>query len=320
MKLDTILTKRNYETWPSWDLVYEWEDQIAEELKLPLTNDRRYLHNKYVRVWPLVSHLLGTSKNAFIFDMNPERFHSYNRRNIVPCIIDFYPTEVQMHVFERDYKRNPVVCISSKEVYDWLKGNHCKLNLAHLALSISDKYAITPQTKFDKPYDLIVMGMPNKVLNNYLERYVKTHPDLYYVYRIQKGGQFMYYTSRGECLGDINTRDKYVNLMRKSRCALYSTPGIDGRRKTNGFNQVTPRFLEFISAGCHVISRYEKNSDTDFYEMDKLSMHAKTFEDFERALDYARSRDVDMAVYSEYLAKHYTSARANQLKNILEGI
>lgn len=184
-------------------------------------------------------------------------------------------------------------------------------------MSISDKYAITQQTKFEKPYELIVMGMPNKVLNDYLEQYAKTHSDLYYVYRVQDGGQFMYYTSRGECLGDINTRHKYMELMRKSRCALYSTPGVDGRKQTNGFNQVTPRFLEFISAGCHVISRYEKNSDTDFYEMDKMSMRANTYEDFARALDYARTTDVNMQAYSDYLAKHYTSARAKELQNIL---
>lgn len=118
MVLETILTKRAYETWPSWDLVYEWEDLIAERMKLPMTDDMHMLHNKYVRVLPLLSHVLGTRKNAFIFEMAPERFHSYNRKNVIPCIIDFYPTEKTMHEFERNYKRNPVVCISSKEVYD----------------------------------------------------------------------------------------------------------------------------------------------------------------------------------------------------------
>lgn len=130
----------------------------------------------------------------------------------------------------------------------------------------------------------------------------------------------MYYTSKGECLGDINTREKYMGLMRKSRCALYSTPGVDEGKRTNGFNQITPRFLEFVSAGCHVISRYANNSDADFYEMEKFSMRADTYEDFERALDYARTTDVDMNAYSAYLEKHYTSVRVKQLQDIIKEI
>ena len=31
-----ILTVRNIQDWPSWDLVYEWEDVLSKEMEIPL--------------------------------------------------------------------------------------------------------------------------------------------------------------------------------------------------------------------------------------------------------------------------------------------
>ena len=162
------------------------------------------------------------------------------------------------------------------------------------------------------------MGRQNPVLEGFLKQYIKEHPDLYYVYRELKDGKFNYYTNRGESLGDINTREKYMKLMRSARCGLYSTPGIDGgEKRTNGFSQVTPRFLELIACGCHVIARYKPNSDTDYYELERFSKPVDSYEQFERMLDEARSSEVDIQLYSSYLSKHYTSVRANQLREII---
>ena len=202
----------------------------------------------------------------------------------------------------------------------YLKQNKIQgFNIGHLALSISDKYAIDKDTRFEKIYDLILMGRQNPVLEGFLKQYIKEHPDLYYVYRELKDGKFNYYTNRGESLGDINTREKYMKLMRSARCGLYSTPGIDGgEKRTNGFSQVTPRFLELIACGCHVIARYKPNTDTDYYELERFSKSVDSYEQFERMLDEARSSDVDMQAYSSDLSKHYTSVRANQLKEIIK--
>lgn len=38
-----IRTQRNYQTWPSWDLVYEWEDVLAKELKGSFVYESKYL-------------------------------------------------------------------------------------------------------------------------------------------------------------------------------------------------------------------------------------------------------------------------------------
>lgn len=165
------------------------------------------------------------------------------------------------------------------------------------------------------------MGRQNPILEKYLNKYIESHPQLYYVYRKQEGGTFNYYSSRGEYLGDINTREKYINLMRSARCGLYATPGIDGgEKRTNGFSQVTPRFLELIASGCHVIARYKANSDVNFYELEQFSPSVDSYEQFEKMLDTAINTDVNMKKCSDYLSKHYTSVRAKQLLNLIKDL
>ena len=112
-----------------------------------------------------------------------------------------------------------------------------------------------------------------------------------------------------------------MEMMRKSRVGLYATPGMDGGREhTNGFNPVTPRFLEYIASGCHVLARYPKNSDTDYYELDKMSTRVESFGEFEKAMDDLRNKEVNIPHYSRYLANHYTSVRVQTLLKYLEEV
>lgn len=325
MEIEYIGTCRKFEHWPSFDLVYEWEDVFAEKLGCNFAYKKSWYNSKLRRI-PLLNLFARHWSNTFCFEMIPGIYgaHLDNMKTVIPCIIDFFLTKESMPLFISGYSNNKVVLLSSKEsfdfVEDYLQQNNIKnFNIGHLALSISDKYAIDKVTRFEKKYDLVLMGRQNPVLESFLNQYIKSHPDLYYVYRELKDGKFNYYTNRGECLGDINTRDKYMTLMRNAKCGLYSTPGIDGgEKRTNGFSQVTPRFLELIACGCHIIARYKQNSDTDYYELEQFSPSVDSYEQFEQMLDKARSSEVDMKSYSSYLLKHYTSVRAIQLKEIIK--
>ena len=107
--------------------------------------------------------------------------------------------------------------------------------------------------------------------------------------------------------------------MKLAKCGLYSTPGIDGgESRTNGFSQVTPRFLELIACGCHIIARYKQNSDTDYYQLGNFSQSIDDYKSFERALDLSRDSIVDMNKYSKYLSNHYTSNRVELLSKFIE--
>ena len=166
-----------------------------------------------------------------------------------------------------------------------------------------------------------MLGRQNIVLQKFLNRYSERHNDTTYVYGKKEGRNFRYFDQSGLDLGCMSTREDYMNLMRQSRIGLYATPAMDsGRTDTNGFNQVTPRFLEYIVNGCHVIARYSQNPDTDFYELDKMSTRIETYEQFEKAMDKLICEDVDVSRYSQYLEKHYTSNRVQMLSSYLEQI
>lgn len=324
MKIFQILTNRGISNGRDYGIVNEWEDVFSELLNAPLYYDNWKRRDKTL-FWklPWLASFFQTNVPSFTFVMLPIASpHGNNKKNIIPCIIDFFckdPDELQQ--FYKRYDKNPLVLISSKEAYDYLVSVKCPLNIKHLALSIPDKYRIDDKISFDKSYDVVMLGRQNRVLQDYLNEYSEHHKDITYVYGKQEGKIIRYYDQSGLDLGCLSSRDDYMNLMKKSRIGLYATPAMDGGRSdTNGFNQVTPRFLEYIVNGCHVLARYPKNSDTDFYGLDQLSTKIETYGQFEKAMDEMRNKEVDVPRYSQYLMNHYTSVRVQTLLKYLETV
>ena len=324
MRIRQILTNRSVSNGKDYGIVNEWEDIFVELLNVTLYYDNWKRRDKII-FWkfPWLASFFQTNEQTFTYVMLPIASpHGNNKKNIVPCMIDFFCRETnELQEFYRRYAKNPLVLISSKEAYDYLVSVKCPLNIRHLALSISDKYCIDDKTTFEKRYDVVMLGRQNKVLQEFLNKYSVTHKDLTYVYGKKEGRNFRYYDQDGLDLGTMSSRDDYMNLMKMSRIGMYATPAMDGgRTDTNGFDQVTPRFLEYIVSGCHVLSRYHKNSDTEFYELDKMSTRIDTYEQFEKAMDEMRYKEVDVARYAKYLANHYTSVRVKTLLNYLEEV
>ena len=324
MEIEQILTHRTCSKGRDYGIVNEWEDVFAEQMQVPLFYDDWKRRDKTI-FWkfPKLASFFQTSVPSFTYVMLPlSSPHGNNKRNIIPCMIDFFCKEKdELQQFYGRYDKNPLVLISSREAYEYLVSVKCPLHIRHLALSISDKYRIDVSTIFEKHYDVVMLGRQDKVLKAYLERYREKHPEMTYVYGIKDGNKISYRDSNGNDIGCLASREDYMAMMRMSRVGLYATPGMDGGREhTNGFNQVTPRFLEYLVCGCHVIARYPHNPDTAFYEMDKMCTNVNNYEQFEAAMDKARFSDVDMSFYSEYLMKHYTSERVKTLQGYLKTI
>ena len=93
---------------------------------------------------------------------------------------------------------------------------------------------------------------------------------------------------------------------------LYGT-----REGHKNFNHVTPRFLEMIAAGCHVLCRYMPNADTEYFELSRFCPSIESYEQFEKLMNKALKESIPIDQYKQYLKKHYTSVRAQQLKDIL---
>lgn len=323
MKIQQVNTKRGFYQVSCYQIVKDWEDVFAKLSYVPLYYEKGIVYNRYVkRLWHL-SRWMQTGKTSFTFDMWPlyER-GANNKANIIPCIIDGYFSPSQIPRLIRYYKHNKLVLFSNMEniaLLDKYKVYE-KINYKHLALSLPDKYMITKDTRFDKRYDLVVTGRKDGVFAGFLERYVKNHSDFKYLIA-DKSTNFKLMDSDGTVIGDLATRDKYIEIMKQSRCALYATP-INSLNKKDpdfkGFHQVTPRLLEFMACGCNVIARYDDNPDTRWYQLDKMFPNINTYEEFEAALDRGRTTEPDMEKYSNYLEQHYTSKRVEQLKKYLE--
>lgn len=324
MKIKQILTNRNLSNGKDYGIVNEWEDVFSQLLNVPLYYDDWKRRDKTI-FWkfPWLAAYFQTSIPTFAYVMLPNASpHGNNRKNIIPCMIDFYCKEKEeLQQFYKRYDKCPLVLISSKEAYDFLISIKCPLHIKHLPLSISDKYRINDKTTFNKRYDVVMLGRQNEVLQTFLNEYSERHKDVTYVYGKKEGRGFRYFDQAGVDLGCMSTREDYMNLMRQSKIGLYATPAMDGgRTDTNGYNQVTPRFLEYIANGCHVIARYPNNPDTDFYELNKMTTRIEAYDQFEKAMDKLRHEDVDVSCYSQYLKKHYTSNRVQMLLSYLEQI
>lgn len=324
----TVVSLRDIEHWPSWHLVYEWEDEIVKAIPNARIYKRKEIYIAGKRLFENIRRRLGIDVSGFslsktpcfYYDMSPSRKNeALNKPYNNVCIID-YCNRNHLDELYKSYSNVGHLFISSREAYDFLVESKFGLPVEHLPLTLPDKYAITPETKIDKEYDLIIQGRQSPVLLDYLDKYEKTHNVNICRRGKVEGNNFPYYDGSGKFVGMGNTREEYINLLRKSRVAFYSTSGIDGDPKkdsNNGFHQVTPRFLEEIACGCNVISRYVDNSDTDWFELGKMSTRVNSYEEFEAAMDKAIATPPDMAVYAKYLEKHYTSVIAKRLAEII---
>lgn len=322
MEIKAIRSLRAFETWPSYHLIYEWEDIISKELKLKIIYESK-LHqflNRVVRKLG-INFLFWMRMNKSVqlyFDMTAKtKSDSYNRSNIAPVIVDFFITNDNLKLFIQAYDKTPFLLISSAEVMHFLKENHFPLKYYHYPLSISDKYKITIKTNFNKKWDLVLLGRQNPFLEKCLQKYTQKYTDFVYVYRTLIGNKFMYQTNKGELIGEFSSRESYIELMKQSRIGFYSTPGIDGGEEyTKGFNPVTPRFLELIASGCHIIARYQQNKDTEFFKLSDFCSNIESYKQFEDEMNRCLQSEVSMEKYVSFINDHYTSNRAKILINI----
>lgn len=305
-------------------IVYEWEDTLLKCLSGKLRNKSITLFHAFAKRFPLLrfNYKIPRKNIIFRFDMNVlnlEHKDCRNTKNVYPAIIDFTLLKSDFDEFYRWYKDYDNVLVSSLEIVEKLKECGCPLKITHFPLSISDKYAFNAKVLEEKEYDVVFAGNVSKVFQDFLEKYKQSHPSLKVLYRRRKGNKFEYYDDQGNTSVDYDdTRESYMRYLRKSRVAFYSTPGRD-RKAECGYNWVTPRFLEILCSGCAVIMQYNSTADTQYYELESLwGKSVESYEEFEKAMDNALSTPIDVEKYSNYLAKHYTSTRANLFLEILK--
>jgi hypothetical protein len=319
-QIDSI---RNFEQYPSYLILYELEDDIANTQNIPvhLLSKWKYLFGKLI--FKSVSNIIikRATPPGFIFSimMTPDYHRLYlNKTNVIPYIIDYWKRYDAL--FEKHFAHFPVVYISGLEVYEYLKAKRTKVKIKHLPLSISDRYLSLFEEQVNKDIDIINVGRKNKVMDEYIQQYLLKYPNTNYVHREMENGENIYYSSVHGRLGTLTTRDDLLKILSRSKIAIVTSPGLDGgEQRTGGFNPVTPRVFEAAIGKCYMIGKYEKNSEYYSFGLDKLVEMPNSYIEFETMVQdklktpFNRTDD-----YAAFLKANLNSVRIAQLKRDLE--
>lgn len=332
MIIENIYSDRRSYTEVYSDLIYEWEEDFSNQLKVPIVSYSKW-HNKFLngmtkiidkfRVLTIIQHLdkiKKPKKYTLIFNLCPTKRFSYRTSsNKIPYIIDF-DFRVDLSAFYSNYKNCALVLISSLESYNYLIKNKCPLKIKHLPLSISDRYKLYKDDNTRK-YDAII-ARPNRVFMNYIERYASDHPSFEYVIRKWEGSAMykgnVYYSNKKGAIGEFSDRAAYFELLKNTKVALYATPGLDEPNK-RFMNHVTPSLFEYISSGCRIIARYADNAETASFNLKSFVPSVDSYEAFsEQLTSYINSNSTDYLQESEkYLQSVYTSDQITKFKSII---
>jgi hypothetical protein len=344
MGLAGILSTRSYLKAPLYHLIYEWEDDLAAGLGVPVLDalppfrralinrlSRKALRTAGQRTLAAVSNLVETA-NVFrpsngyylVYELGANNEPNFSTSpKAIPAFIDLWK-HTDWKAFEALYRACPLVLISSLETLEYMQSIGCSLNLAHFPLSLSDRHRAAPGTVYEKKYDILLAGKldvrTSQILRDYLETFSQKYPKVEYLYQQEIDGEFHYVSNQRGPLGKFQSRESYIGLLQASKISFYSTPGLDGgEKRTGGFNPVTPRYLELLNAQCLLLGRYPDNAETRFYELEKVCPNVASYEQFEQTvLHYLAQETAPLDLYNEILQKHYTSQRAIQLQELLK--
>ncbi|WP_346238519.1 hypothetical protein ABDK00_008280 [Niabella insulamsoli] len=333
MKIDNIYSSRKNNTEVYSDLIYEWEDVIAESLNIPIRStgktfargmrlfDRICDRAGFSKILQAINKKIKPNSYTLIYHLYPVKSFGFKVfSDKIPYLIDF-DKNVDIDKFNQVYANCRLILVSSLNAYNMLKAANCPLNLAHLPLGISDKHRLWTQTN-NKKYDVIFVRT-NAIMLEYTKKYAFRHPEFNYVIRTWAGNEMyrnnVYVSNKDGILGEFSEREDYLRLLRSSKIAIYSTPGCD-EPASKFINHVTPSLFEFVVNGCKIIARYPENEETRDFELSIISPSVNSYEEFEQQISQKigdRSEQY-LTQSSAFLQKVYMSKRIQKLKEILK--
>ncbi|WP_276373177.1 hypothetical protein [Chryseolinea sp. H1M3-3] len=307
-----------------WDIVFEWEDELSSTLNVPLIPvGKRYDQIYKPGLFKKILNRLNAYQRCDQFFFSPEKYYVafhigpagvysfYTRNNVIPIIIDFWKHE-DLRRLESVFAICPVVFVTSREVYDYLKEAGVKLTIELLSLSLPDKYFNQSDGLF-RDIDIIQMGRSNATLDEFMTQYLKDYPATHYVCAKKTGNNVNIVSNKSGVLGVFKNREDFIGLLKRSKVSLVSAPGLDEDKvRTGGFAPVTPRFLESAACGCKLIGIYPDNADFNHYGIKEVCVSVKNYDQFKNILtSYLEAKTIPD--HGAFLQKHLTSKRANEM-------
>lgn len=325
MKITGIYSTRNYNTWPSWHIVFEYEDKFAECLGIKITRGgvRRYWNSIQYRAFKIFPELKKLTRYRMrgtncqlVFIMSAGELWAYPKRNTIPILLDT-PMSSAEYVLEST-KELPIFWVTAFDYYKRLKELEPDSNVKYIPLAITDIYKLDEYP--DKKIDVIQFGRKNDTLHNWMLAYCKKYPGTEYVYQTEDGSLTYISTTRGN-IGRFDTRRNYFEMLKASKISLVSTPCFEGERKSvfGNMDFVTPRFYESAVNYCYMIGRYTENDETTMLGLEDVCDNVSDCHVFEE-LVYEYLMDPGFKkknVFDNFIARNVVSARVREVNNCL---
>ena len=296
-RIRSIITSRYSSNWPTWQMVYEWEDIFATILEVPLkpldercsVGDPDYGEGCY---------------DLMFFLLAEDLRHCEENRQIIPIVMDLWRND--FNDFLQRAGRFPLIFVTSLQAFREL--SPLLHNLCYLPFCLADQY-LNLNLPF-KDIDVIHYGRRNPLLDRYMATFLDRYPATSYVTTevISNGGRKVFFISNhGGVLTESDTRTSFMSILSRSKVSLVSTVGMDGSRETGGIDPVSPRFYESLAAGCRLLGRIPDNSEFRESGMNRLCRHVDSYDNFETALlaflaDDSNPREACMPFLQQNLA------------------
>jgi hypothetical protein len=296
--ISSIITTRSLSQWPTWQMIHEWEDILGRQLAVPFqTFDDS-----------CTQACAGHPDNGFdllFLPLATELSEYTQNHKLIPVVMDLWRDDFDAFIhhapnFKLVFATNLQSC---RELSLRVP------NLRYLPFTLADQYLHC--TIPEKDIDIIHYGRRNPLLDQYMQRLVTEYPDIHYVTtdKSKDGTVILIHSNRYGVLGESDSRIKFMNLLCRSRVSLVSTVGMDGSRQTGGIDPISPRFLESMAAGCHLVGRIPDNDEFRQSGLSLLCHHVDSYQEFaEIVLRLLNTQVYPKFEYYQFLQQRLTSS------------
>lgn len=305
--LKAVISERASSDWPSWLMVFEWEDVFSQQLSLEVVAVGSWVYARKDALGDTGYYLcfLQLAKELELFE---EESH------VIPIVMDVWKQDLDG--FIRNAVKFRQIFLTSFEMYRILLARGCP-NIVYLPYSIPDCYV--QQSVPEKDIDLIQYGRTNPVLDHFVAQFLRRFPQVNYVTTQVHNGKIHFHSSLHGLQEVSDTRKKFMEYVGRSKISLVSTAGMDGSRDTGGVNSVSPRFFESAAGFCRIVGRFPRNDEFEVLGFNAISDRVDSYQEFENLiLEYLRKPFDREEEYRNLLVQHTTSNRSHIIRNSMQ--
>ena len=316
-----ILTERKYNKGMSRQVVYEWEDDISNEWKIPFVYMDSYKKHPVARAFRKlhIRKSIGWKQGddvLIFFAMNVDllRILAWSTPNVIPILLDVSLNEID-ELYELT-KNLPIFWVTAMKIKEALSKKYPDCKVCYIPQMASNKHL---EEISIKEISLIQFGRRNPVLHEFAIRYVDTHEGTSYLYRCDEPTEGMEERKNGtsEKIGVVVERKEFVKLLQKSTICLCSTPLMDNTRNFGkGVDFLTARWYEAVMSRCFIVARVSEivAPELEATGLTQLISNIASYDLFEKACDSClKEKILPLEVATKFAEKNSATYRGGEI-------